>query len=82
MGDRDRPEEQRQTWRDWWPVGVDEPELITRAELLKRLADEGVTVAERELRHWGNKRALPPPIREAGVRVATDTVAECRGWQE
>jgi hypothetical protein len=53
----------RETWRDWWPADVGLPETITRAELLARLADDGVMVSERQLRYWEAAGALPRPPR-------------------
>ena len=61
--DRASGKSNRETWLDWLPPGHTEPGLITRAELLKTLADRGVGVSERELRYWEAAGALPAPVR-------------------
>jgi len=55
---------QRETWRDWLPEGVTEPRVISRAELLDELAERGVEVAERTLRWWETRGALPHAVRQ------------------
>jgi hypothetical protein len=57
--------QRHETWVDWLPTGVPEPPLITRAELLEKLASDGVTVSERELRYWETAGALPHPVRRS-----------------
>lgn len=79
----------RETWRDWWPLGWPEPEVITRADLLDQLAARGVPVDERLLRHWEQRGALPRAVRrshQGQVQAVypvwmADLVSALYGWR-
>ncbi len=59
---------QRETWRDpaWMAAGAPEPNLITRAELIERMAAYGLKkpVTETALRYWEYQGVLPRPVRQ------------------
>lgn len=57
----------RETWRDWLPPGVPEPqddELIDRDELLRRVNLRGNDVTPRTLRLWESLGMTPGPVRK------------------
>lgn len=62
MGEEKPP---RARWSDWWPLGWPDPKVITRAQLLDQLAERGVPVDERLLRHWEQRGALPRAVRRS-----------------
>ena len=60
------PATPRDTWQDWMGPGMRQPvdgELLTRAELVRRLLDRGVLVTPRTVLHWETQGALPRPVR-------------------
>ncbi len=58
-GGRPAPE----SWDQWQYPGLDEPELLTRTELLATLDRLGLSVTERQLRFWEAEGVLPAPVR-------------------
>lgn len=57
------------TWRDFLPLRHPVPQLITRAELLMKLAEVGIEVSERTLRFWEARGILPRPVRQSHAGV-------------
>ena len=58
----------RATWRDaeWTPEGASEPEpLLTRDEVLDRLAALRSGVSTSVLRYWEREAVLPQPVRQS-----------------
>jgi len=53
----------KSTWTDWMPQGTTEPPLMTRDELIQRLAHEGITVNYRNIEHWQLRGVIPYPVR-------------------
>ena len=53
----------RESWRDWAPDAPEPAELLTREELLDRLAAEGLPVTGNQLRYWQTAGLVPYPIR-------------------
>lgn len=54
---------QARTWKSWVPSDAPEPVLLTKAEFMKALADQGVDVNARNLEDWQLKGAIPYPVR-------------------
>lgn len=54
----------RQTWRDWAPDAPEPDELLSRDELVERLASQGVKVSVRDLRNWQVGGVIPYGIRK------------------
>ncbi len=60
------PQPKRETWRDWLPEGVPEPdlaELLSRDELIQALQDRGIDVSARTLAYWESEGVTPRPVR-------------------
>jgi len=57
--------ELRATWRDsaWFAPGAPEPFLLTRDEVLARVAALHLDATERDLRFWEAEGILPRPVR-------------------
>lgn len=54
----------RQTWRDWLPPDIPEPDrLMTRSELLAELHSEGVEVSTHDLDNWQVAGIIPYGLR-------------------
>lgn len=53
----------QETWLDWMPPGVPEPELLSRDELLEALHARGVEITRFALEHYRRKGVLPRPVR-------------------
>ncbi len=53
----------RETWREWFPPGTP-GELLTRNELLGRLAEMGIDATESDLRYWEYSGVLPRTVRQ------------------
>lgn len=54
----------RETWRDWMPADSPEPsDLLTRDQLITRLAEIGVPVDDGTIRFWEYHGITPKPIR-------------------
>ncbi len=53
----------KRTWRDWAPDAPEPPDLLSRDELVERLAAEGVKASVRDLRNWQVAGAIPYGIR-------------------
>ncbi len=58
------PATTKATWADWRPGEPPQPdEVLTRDELLDRLATEGVTVSVDDLQNWQRAGVVPYGIR-------------------
>src|SRR4051812_529584 len=57
--------EDTKTWRHYVAPWMGEPRLITRAEVLERVAQFGGEVSERTLRFWETAGVLPRPERRS-----------------
>ncbi len=59
---RDKPK--KESWLDWLPAGVPEPdELLTRDDLLEGLRRDGVVVREDDLQNWQGAGIVPYGVR-------------------
>ncbi len=71
--DRTRRKAHRSTWQDLLPPDAPMPaELLTREELLARLATWRIEATEADLRYWEYEGILPRPVRrwhEGAVRA-------------
>jgi hypothetical protein len=57
------PRPKRETWRDWAPDAPEPGELLTRDELLGRLAAEGEPTTGNQLRYWQAVGLIPFPTK-------------------
>ena len=53
----------QETWRDWAPDAPEPSALLTRQELLDRLAREGFPTTGNQLRYWQTAGLVPYPVR-------------------
>ncbi len=55
----------RESWRDWLPEDAPEPEeLLTRDELVERLAQMGIDASAGDLQFWEGIGVLPRAVRQ------------------
>ena len=55
----------KETWRDWTAPNTltSFDDLVTRPELIARLTEEGVEVAEKDFIYWQREGVLPYPVK-------------------
>lgn len=53
-----------ETWRDWMPEGVPEPDVLSRDELMEALAERGVNISTHTFDHYRRVGVLPRPVRQ------------------
>jgi len=58
-----QPKPKRQTWQDWAPDAPAPETLLTREEVLARVAAEGAPVSGNQLRYLQRLELIPYPIR-------------------